>query len=90
MLMPALARIRKFWHYGWGFDGLYDFVFVRPYIWLAHSNRRDVIDNLYTGVARLCLAFYRGLSATQTGLVREYAAAIAAGSAAIVFIAIFI
>ncbi|HET7062269.1 MAG TPA: NADH-quinone oxidoreductase subunit L [Nitrosospira sp.] len=90
MLMPALARLRKFWHYGWDFDRLYDVLFVRPYIWLARSNQGDVIDNVYSGVARLCLAFYRGLSATQTGLVRQYAAAIAAGSAAIVFIAIFI
>ncbi|SET36217.1 NADH dehydrogenase subunit L [Nitrosospira multiformis] len=47
MLIPALARIQKFWHLGWGFDRFYEFLFVRPYLWLAHVDQRDVIDNLY-------------------------------------------
>ena len=47
MLIPALARIRKFWHFGWGFDRFYQFLFVRPYLWLAYTDRHDVIDNIY-------------------------------------------
>jgi NADH-quinone oxidoreductase subunit L len=89
MLMPALVRVRKFWRYGWGFDRFYDLMFVRPYLLLARSNQGDVIDNIYSSAAQLCLACYRGLSVTQTGLVRRYAAAIAAGSVTLVFIVIF-
>jgi NADH-quinone oxidoreductase subunit L len=113
MLIPALARIRKFWHFGWGFDRLYDFVFVRPYLWLAHIDQHDVIDNIYrmvsswafrwlqkvdwhdlidkiySGLAELCLFLYRALSATQSGQVRRYAAAIAAGSIGIIFMGVF-
>ena len=113
MLIPALARIRKFWHFGWGFDRFYEFLFVRPYIWLAYADRNDVIDNIYSmaisftlrwlqkvdrhdvidniysGLAELCLFLYRALSATQSGQVRRYAAAIAAGSIGIIFIGIF-
>lgn len=113
MLIPALARIRKFWHFGWGFDRFYEFLFVRPYLWLTYANRHDVIDNIYrmaisctlrwlqkidrhdvidniySGLADLCLFLYRALSATQSGQVRRYAAAIAAGSIGIIFIGIF-
>ena len=113
MLIPALARIRKFWHFGWGFDRFYEFLFVRPYLWLAYADRHDVIDNIYSmaiscvlrwlkkvdrhdvidniysGLAELCLFLYRALSATQSGQVRRYAAAIAAGSIGIIFIGIF-
>ncbi len=56
---------------------------------LQKIDRHDVIDNIYSGAGRLCLFFYRGLSAAQTGQVRRYAAAIAAGSIGIVFIAVF-
>jgi NADH-quinone oxidoreductase subunit L len=113
MLIPALARIRKFWHFGWGFDRFYEFLFVRPYLWLAYADRRDVIDNIYkmtlscmlgwlqkvdrhdviniiySGLAGLCLFLHRALSATQSGQVRRYAAAIATGSIGIIFIGIF-
>ncbi len=113
MLIPALVRIRKFWHFGWGFDRFYEFLFVRPYLWLAYADRHDVIDNIYrmaiscilrwlqkvdrhdvidkiySGLAEFCLFLYRALSATQSGQVRRYAAAIAAGSIGIIFIGIF-
>lgn len=85
---PFFMVLHKFWHAGWGFDRLYDIVFVRPYLWLARVDRHDVIDSIYTGAAQLCLFFYRGLSATQTGQVRRYAMAIAAGSIIVVFIAV--
>lgn len=113
MLIPALAGIRKFWLSGGGFDHFYELLFVRPYLWLAHADRRDAIDNIYkmalscmlrwlqkvnphdvintiyTGLAELCLFLYRVLSATQSGQVRRYAAAIATGSIGIIFIGIF-
>jgi NADH-quinone oxidoreductase subunit L len=112
MLIPAFARIREFWQFGWGFDRFYEFLFVQPYLWLAYADRRDVIDNIYkmalscmlrwlqkvdrhdviniiySGLAALCLFLHRALSATQSGQVRRYAAAIAAGSIGIIFIGI--
>jgi TolB-like protein/Tfp pilus assembly protein PilF len=45
--------------------------------------RHDVIDNIYSGLAQLCLFLYRALSATQSGQVRRYAAAIAVAALAI-------
>jgi NADH-quinone oxidoreductase subunit L len=44
---PVGKVLRQFWLAGWGFDRLYDLVFVRPYIRLADAARRDVIDRFY-------------------------------------------
>lgn len=85
---PATA-LRAFWHAGWGFDTLYDRVFVRPYLWLARVDRHDFIDTVFNGVAQICRRFYHGLSATQTGQLRRYAAGIAAGSIVVLFISVF-
>jgi NADH-quinone oxidoreductase subunit L len=54
----ALAR---FWFGGWGFDGLYERVFIRPYVYLANLNKDDILDRLienllarpYRAIARL-------------------------------------
>jgi NADH-quinone oxidoreductase subunit L len=78
----ALGRpLHRLWAMGWGFDWLYDRIFVRPYLWLAQANKADWIDLLPTGIARLNQALYHDLSRTQTGRVRLYALVIALGAA---------
>jgi NADH-quinone oxidoreductase subunit L len=76
---PA-AGLWRYWQAGWGFDWLYDRALVRPFLALTHANRRDVIDSVYTGVARAATGLHRLLGATQTGRLRWYAAGIAAGA----------
>jgi NADH-quinone oxidoreductase subunit L len=56
---------------------------------LQKVDRHDVVDYIYSGLAELCLFLHRALSATQSGQVRRYAAAIAAGSIGIIFIGVF-
>ncbi|MFP5404800.1 MAG: NADH-quinone oxidoreductase subunit L, partial [Gammaproteobacteria bacterium] len=94
----ALARLassapakglRAFWHIGWGFDWLYDHLFVAPYVWFARIDKHDFVDAIYTGVARFCELCYRGFSASQTGQLRWYAAGIAAGAIVVTFVAVF-
>ncbi len=80
--------VHRFWSTGWGFDRLYDALFVQPFIQIARLNKKDVIDRIFVGVAGLCLGCHRALSRTQTGLVRQYAMGIAVGS--IILIAIVI
>jgi NADH-quinone oxidoreductase subunit L len=77
---PWSRALARFWYGGWGFDGLYDRVFVRPFLWFARVNRDDAIDLIYTGIALLNRFSHRVLSETQTGHVRWYAAGLAAGS----------
>jgi NADH-quinone oxidoreductase subunit L len=82
-------RLQRLWHAGWGFDWLYDLLFVRPFYWVARVNRHDVVDDVYSGVAWLSRIFHRLLSYTQTGRLRWYAAGLAGGSVIIVAIAVF-
>jgi NADH-quinone oxidoreductase subunit L len=78
--------MHDWWYADWGFDWFYDRVLVRPVIWLARVGRHDIFDSIYDGTAALAASFWRLLSGTETGLVRWYAAGIAAGS--VVYLAI--
>ena len=86
----AGSRLHRFWFRGWGFDRLYDGIFVRPYVRLAVMNRDDAIDYFSKAVAWLTRICYRALSDTQTGKVRWYAAGIAAGAAVFIGLAVLI
>ncbi len=85
---PAGSVVERFWFSGWGFDWLYDILFVRPFIWLIQINRDDFIDLIYTGIAAISRILHAVLSATQTGNIRWYAMGIAAG--AVVFLGIVV
>ena len=86
---PAGRVLHAWWCADWGFDWLYDRVFVQPFLWVAHINKHDVIDACYTGLARATEALYRALQLTQTGLVRWYAAGLAVGSVLFLAIVVF-
>jgi NADH-quinone oxidoreductase subunit L len=84
------AAVHHFWFVGWGFDWLYDKVVVQPYVWLAHTNKRDVVDLFFEAIAWLVRALHRLLSLTQTGRVRWYAAGIAIGAVIVFSVAVFL
>jgi NADH-quinone oxidoreductase subunit L len=86
---PAGAALQGFLRGGWGFDALYDSMLVRPYVWFARADRDDVVDLFYRAVARATLALHMGLSRTVSGNLRQYAAAIAAGAAVLIALAVF-
>jgi NADH-quinone oxidoreductase subunit L len=79
-IRPESGLLRRFLFSGWGFDWLYDRLFVRPFVWIARVNAGDIIDSIYTGIASLSRMGYRIFSATETGRVRLYATGIALGS----------
>ncbi|MFZ2632054.1 MAG: NADH-quinone oxidoreductase subunit L [Desulfosalsimonadaceae bacterium] len=80
----------RFWLNGWGFDRLYDSVFVRPYVFLARINRGDIIDSFYDMLAWSGRAGYFALSRTQNGQVRTYAVGIALGAAVLIGMAVLL
>jgi NADH-quinone oxidoreductase subunit L len=57
----AAGALARFWFGGWGFDGLYERLFIRPYVYLANLDKDDVLDRLaenliarpYRAIARL-------------------------------------
>ena len=83
---PAVrpSAIARFLQSGWGFDWLYDVLFVKPFVWLAQVNVRDVVDRLADGVGGLFMVLSRAFRRTQNGRVRWYAAGLAAGAVLIV------
>ncbi len=87
---PALSLLERFWAAGWGFDWLYDRLFVRPVVWAARIDRADAIDSIYRGAASATRSAWRALALTQTGKLRWYAAAIAAGSVLFLAVVMFL
>ena len=80
---------KPLWHFflaGLGFDWLYDHLLVKPFVWLARTDRNDVVDYPYKGLALLNIALSRALSLTQSGNVALYAAGISIGALIILFI----
>jgi NADH-quinone oxidoreductase subunit L len=82
------AALYRFWFAGWGFDRLYDGLLVGPYLALARGTRTDLLDTPYGMLVRLSRWGHGVLGRSQTGRLRWYATAIAAGSVAIVAIAL--
>jgi NADH-quinone oxidoreductase subunit L len=87
--LPAIyaARFRPlylFLYNKWYFDELYDFVFVRPALWIGHSLWKGgdgaIIDGLGPdGLAAVTLGAARRVARLQTGYVYHYAFAMLVG-----------
>jgi NADH-quinone oxidoreductase subunit L len=90
MRNPIAFAVHCFLFQGWNFDLLYDTFIVRPFLWIARTNKNDFIDFIYKGMALLSSAFNRGLSFTQSGKVRWYAMGIAVGAILLIGIAEFV
>jgi NADH-quinone oxidoreductase subunit L len=73
------SRINKFFEKGWGFDKLYDTLFVRPVLWLSVIDKNDFFDLWNIGLSRLALFLNRLFSYTQNGKVRWYLLSFAIG-----------
>jgi NADH-quinone oxidoreductase subunit L len=75
----GLKRLGQFWENGWGFDYMYDKLFVLPYVSLSKINRNDIMDKLYTGLAILVVLIHKQIIRTQNGRLRWYIAFIVSG-----------
>jgi NADH-quinone oxidoreductase subunit L len=87
-IIEPRTAIGRWWLGGWGFDPLYHALLVKPFLWLAHSNRNDLIDSIYKGLAAGSRQLHLQFSASQTGQVRWYLTTLVAG--AILFLAILV
>ena len=83
---PGFQRLVAFALGGWGFDRLYDAAFVRPFLWLTHRGKDDVIDKAVSGIAWPANALSGLLHRTQSGRLRYYLATAAIG--VVVFVAV--
>jgi NADH-quinone oxidoreductase subunit L len=76
---PAMMGIRNFFFNGWGFDQLYETVFVKPFVFITRINKADVFDKLYNGIAKANQTLNRLLSVSQNGSLRWYIAGVLIG-----------
>jgi len=82
---PVVTAVGRFWLGGWGFDDLYHWLLVRPWLFITHGNRRDVLNAPFDGLVQFNRAVHVLLLPTQNGRVRWYALGMGLGAA--VFIA---
>ncbi len=78
-LKSSAADLHQFWFSGWGFDRLYNFLFVRPFVFISTINKNDGVDKLYAGLVALAEFFHRIFSFTQSGILRWYIMGIVIG-----------
>ncbi|MEJ2038861.1 MAG: NADH-quinone oxidoreductase subunit L, partial [Desulfosarcinaceae bacterium] len=86
----AGGMLHRFWFSGWAFDWLYDWVLVRPYAFLARIDKEDIVDSFFDGLAALGGLGHRMVSFTQNGVVRTYAAGLAAGAAIVTALVVYL
>jgi NADH-quinone oxidoreductase subunit L len=94
LAVPRLAFVQRALEHKFYFDEAYDLVFYRPAVGVARLFVRIVepfaVGGSITGLARGTRDVARGVSEAQTGLLRNYALAIAGGLAVllVVFISV--
>jgi NADH-quinone oxidoreductase subunit L len=76
---PGLSAARDFLFSGWKFDQLYNFIFVKPYLYITRINKSDVIDRLYSVIAQTSLRLNSWFSVSQNGSLRLYIVGVLAG-----------
>ncbi|MGO1657273.1 MAG: NADH-quinone oxidoreductase subunit L [Marinobacter sp.] len=74
------AGLWVWWNLAWGFDVVFDWLLVRPYRGLVRIMRGDLFDAFFRLVAQAVHALHLGLSRTQTGKLRGYAATMVVGA----------
>jgi NADH-quinone oxidoreductase subunit L len=86
--IPGMSIVHRFWYSGWGFDWLYNAVFVAPFTWAARIDRGDGIDAFYEGTARIVKSARTLLVVTQSGKVRWYVMGVTIGAIVFILIAV--
>ncbi len=72
--------LSAWWFAAWGFDWIYDKLFVKPYLLISHILRKDPVDRSIGLIPRLARGGHVAMSKTETGQLRWYTASIAVGA----------
>jgi NADH-quinone oxidoreductase subunit L len=87
---PLGRLLSNWWRNAWGFDWLYDLLFVKSYLAIVNINRRDGFDLAVGLVPRLTRVGHNLLSMTENGRLRWYAASIGIGAVLILAAAVWV
>ncbi|HBO24048.1 MAG TPA: NADH-quinone oxidoreductase subunit L [Providencia sp.] len=72
--------LSTWWYHAWGFDWLYDVVFVKPFKGIAWLLESDPINSLMNLPAHLSRWANKGLAVSENGQVRWYVASLGLGA----------
>jgi NADH-quinone oxidoreductase subunit L len=78
------------WKNAWGFDWLYDHIFVKPFMFLVRVNARDWADATIGLLPRMITQGNKLLVRTQSGNLRWYAASMALGTVLVLAVLVFV
>ncbi|NQD54989.1 NADH-quinone oxidoreductase subunit L [Pseudomonas sp. CM25] len=77
----SIGRVLSAWWFAaWGFDWIYDKLFVKPYLLICHILRKDPVDRSIGLIPRMARGGNVAMSKTETGQLRWYTASIAVGA----------
>ncbi|WP_194791138.1 NADH-quinone oxidoreductase subunit L [Pseudomonas sp. UFMG81] len=77
----GIGRVLSAWWFAaWGFDWIYDKLFVKPYLLICHILRKDPVDRSIGLIPRMARGGNVAMSKTETGQLRWYTASIAVGA----------
>jgi len=80
----SLDGMHYVWFNGWGFDSLYNALFVRPFVFLATINKADVVDKGYSVIVWIAEFFNSVFARAQAGILRWYVMGIVVGAILII------
>ncbi|QHA88698.1 NADH-quinone oxidoreductase subunit L [Serratia rhizosphaerae] len=78
------------WFHAWGFDWLYDKVFVKPYLGVARLLQSDPLNSLMNIPAVFSRWGNRGLTVSENGQVRWYIASMGVGAVVVLALLILV
>ncbi|MFP6862968.1 NADH-quinone oxidoreductase subunit L [Pseudomonas sp.] len=82
--------LSAWWFAAWGFDWLYDKLFVQPYLLVCRLLGHDPIDRSIGLIPRLARGGNALLASSETGQVRWYATSIAGGAVLVLAVLLFL
>ena len=68
------------WYAAWGFDWLYDLLFVKPYLLICRLLGRDPLDHAIGLIPASVRSSHEAMTSTENGYLRWYAASLALGA----------
>jgi NADH-quinone oxidoreductase subunit L len=81
--------VSAWWKAAFGFDALYDRLFVRPFLFTARPGRSDGLDRTITLIPATVSGLNRLVVLPQTGRLRWYVASLALGAALVLGAVLF-
>jgi len=89
-LKRSMIVLNRFWFSGWGFDALYDAVFVKPFLYISTTNKNDFVDKIYSGIVAGTQFMHRVFAYTQNGVMRWYIMGIVIGAIFVISIGLIL